>query len=343
MSTPVSEAIAAQAELGASAATLARTDMPRYLARAALSGAAVGAAVVLLVTASAPLVVDASAGTRLVQGSVFGLAFGLVLLAGAELFTGAAATTIVGFAQRRVEAADAVLVWLAALIGNLVGAVALAVVVDVAGVLTSGGPVGQPTSSHKALGAITLGMGDLSGGQLFFRAVLCNLLLGAAIWTAAHVATYGAKLVVLAVATLTFVAAGLELSVANMSILSLGALSDVGTWGDLTRNLTFTVPGNLVGAAALVLVTTGVRRPALAVDATEIPVVEDAPAAEVPQAAAEAEPIPTKAPTTKAAVKKAPATKKAITKKAAAKKAPAKKSTTTTAAAKKAAPRRRAR
>lgn len=339
MSTTVSEAIAVQAELGASAAALARTSMGRYLARAALSGAAVGAAVVLLVTVSAPFVLSGSAGSRLVEGSAFGLAFAVVVLAGAELFTGTAATTMLGFAQRKVDVADAALVWLAALIGNVVGAVGLALVVDAAGVLTSGGPVGShPTPSHKALGAIVLGMGDLDGGQLFLRAVLCNLLLCSAIWTAARVATVGAKLVVLFLATLAFVAAGLELSVANMSSLSLAALSDVGTWGDLTRNLTFTVPGNLVGAAIFVLLLTGVRRPERVA-----PLLPESPPEDEPALAPAVELVPTptkRAPTKRAPARKAPATK-APAKKAETRRAPAKQATTTKAAAKKAAPRRR--
>src|SRR5690606_29078758 len=61
-----------------------------------------------------------------------------------------------------------------------------------------------------------------------------------------------AKLVVLWWALLAFIASGFEHSVANMTVFSLGVFQGTATWGELARNLIWTVPGNVVGGGLVV-------------------------------------------------------------------------------------------
>jgi nitrite transporter NirC len=262
---PIPEALAAHEDLAVAKAAQARSSMGRYLLSSMLAGAYVGVAVVLLIMVSAPLVAAQHPFTKLVQGSVFGIALTLVVFAGAELFTGNNMILLQGFLRRRVQPADVVLVWLASLVGNFLGSVAFAKLVDGSGILTTGAPPGQPTAFQSALGAIALAKHNLTGGQLFLRSVLCNMLVCLALWMAARAASDAAKLVVLWWALLAFIASGFEHSVANMTSLSLAAMTDVGTWGDLARNLLYTVPGNLVGGGVFVGLAYGwLGRPAAA-------------------------------------------------------------------------------
>jgi nitrite transporter NirC len=230
----------------------ARTSPLRYLLSSALAGAYVGVAVVLLIMVGAPLIAAQHPLAKLVQGGVFGVALTLVVFAGAELFTGNNMIMLQGFLRKKASGIDVALVWAMSLVGNFLGALGFAALVNASGIITAGAPPGQQTVFKAALAGIATGKHNLDGGQLFFRAVLCNMLVCLALWMAARAASDGAKLIVLWWGLLAFIASGFEHSIANMTSLSLAALVGVGTWHDLARNLVFTVPGNIVGGGLFV-------------------------------------------------------------------------------------------
>lgn len=220
-------------------------DLPRYLFAAALAGAFVGFAVVLMLSIGGPMVAAGSPSAKLAMGAVFGVALTLVVFAGGELVTGNMMVMTQSALARTVSWRRAGTVCLAALVGNAVGSLALALSVHGGGSLSSGAGAG--------LLAETVSMKDaLSGPQLFWRAVLCNALVCLGLWMAARTRSDAAKLAVLWWALLAFIASGFEHSVANMTTFSLAALQGSGTWSMLGRNLAWTVPGNLVGGALLV-------------------------------------------------------------------------------------------
>ena len=244
MPVPVPEALAEAAAAAAAKAAAVRS-LPRYLLSAALAGAYVGIAVVLLLSVAGPLAAAGSPATRLVQGSVFGIALTLVVFAGAELFTGNAMVLLQGWWARSVRPVEVAAVWAASLVGNLVGSVLLALLVHGAGTLR-GSPAG-------ALLAQTVGAkAALAGPQLLWRSLLCNLLVCLGLWMAARTRSDVAKLGVLWWALLAFIASGFEHSVANMTIFALGALDGTATVGQLLTNLAWTVPGNVLGGGLVV-------------------------------------------------------------------------------------------
>ena len=263
MPITITDALGVHEDVAVAKAEQARSNLPRYLVLSMLAGAFVGVAVLLLVMVSAPLIAAQHPFARLVQGAVFGVALTLVVFAGAELFTGNNMVMAQGLWARKVKAVDVVLVWVASLVGNLIGAIGFAALVNASGVVTAGAPAGQQTVFQAALAGIVKSKASLTGGQLFFRAILCNALVCLALWMAARATSDAAKLICLWWALLAFVTSGFEHSVANMTTLSLGALTGAGTWGDLWRNLVFTVPGNVVGGALFVgLVYGWLGRPA---------------------------------------------------------------------------------
>jgi nitrite transporter NirC len=250
--------------------------LPRYVWLSALAGAFVGVAVVLLVSVSAPLVASASPAAKLVQGAVFGVALTLVVFAGAELFTGNAMVMLQGLVARRIRIGELLAVWVASLVGNFVGSVALAAAVHGGGTL-SGGP------GAAMIAAVTKAKDAATGPQLFWRSLLCNMLVCLALWMAARTNADGAKLAVLWWALLAFIGSGFEHSIANMTLFSLGVFEHTATWSMLFRNLAWTIPGNIVGGGVIIgagyaWLGTVRERAALGAEVTAMSTLEPEPA-----------------------------------------------------------------
>ena len=254
MPIPISEALEDQETSAITKARAARTSMARYLATSAMAGAYVGVAVVLLVMVSAAFVAAKSPSAKLVQGAVFGVALTLVVFAGAELFTGNVMVMLQGLMRRRVRALDVAVVWVASLLGNLAGSLLFAGLVNASGVLSAGAARGQQTVFTATLAGIVKSKAGLSGGQLFMRSILCNMLVCLALWMAGRTRSDAAKLICLWWALLAFIASGFEHSIANMTVFGLGIFGHVplAGWSEMTRNLVFTVPGNVLGGGLLV-------------------------------------------------------------------------------------------
>jgi formate/nitrite transporter len=200
---------------------------------------------------------------RLLAGVTFSLGLMLVVVAGAELFTGNN-LIVMAWASRRVSSIRLLANWTIVWIGNFVGAVATAGIVYVSGQYTFGdGAVGQTAlsiaSAKTSLGfveAIALG-------------VLCNALVCLAVWLTYGARTTTDKLLAVVPPIAAFVAAGFEHSVANMYFLSIGLLikrdeafvSSLDAAPDLTGltwrsmfadNLLPVTIGNIIGGALLV-------------------------------------------------------------------------------------------
>ena len=253
-------------------------DVPRYFWSSMLAGAYVGIAVVLLASVAGPLIANSSPLAKLTQGAVFGIALTLVVFAGAELFTGNAMVMLQGVLAGRVRPADLARVWAASLLGNLVGSLAFAALVHGGGSLT-----GTPAANLVAGATQTKNLA--TGPQLFWRAILCNMLVCLALWMAARAKGDAAKLVVLWWALLAFIASGFEHSVANMTLYALGVFQGSAQWSDLARNLAWTVPGNVVGGGLLVGLGYGWlarQRPRATAPVVEAEPLDVRPAAAVP-------------------------------------------------------------
>jgi nitrite transporter NirC len=244
MPIPISDALDDNAALAVAKAGQAGRPL-RYLLSSALAGAYVGIAVVLLLSVGGPMVAASSPWAKLVMGAVFGIALTLVMFAGAELFTGNVMVMLQGLVARRVRLRESAWVWAASLVGNVAGSVAFAALVHGGGTLSTGPAAALVKSITAAKHAAT-------GSQLFWRAVLCNMLVCLALWMAARATTDGAKLAVLWWALLAFIASGFEHSIANVTTFALGVFTGVADWSMLGRNLLWTIPGNVVGGGLVV-------------------------------------------------------------------------------------------
>ena len=251
MPIPISEAVGESADLAKTKAKQV-LNLPRYLMLSALAGAFVGVGIVLIVSTAGPLMAAASPATKLVAGAVFGVALTLVVFAGAELFTGNVMFMLQGLAAGTVNMAELMAVWVASLVGNLIGSIGFAWLVNAGGTLSIAPAPGKPGPAAAMIASLVKAKDTATGPQLFWRSVLCNMLVCLALWMAARTRSDAAKLVVLWWALFAFIAAGFEHSVANMTIFGLGIFDHSASWSQLFRNLAWTVPGNIVGGGVLV-------------------------------------------------------------------------------------------
>ena len=132
--------------------------------------------------------------------------------------------------------------------------------------------------------------GHESTTELFFRAILCNILVCLAAWSAVRLTSEGAKLAVIFWCLLAFITSGFEHVVANMTTFGLGLIGGLpeASWGEFGRNMAVVGLGNLVGGGLIVglgyAVVAGPLRPKLPV----LPTAAAAPVATEQVAAAQA-------------------------------------------------------
>jgi formate transporter len=193
---------------------------------------------------------------RLLGGLAFSLGLILVVVAGAELFTGNN-LLVMAWVSGEISAARFARNLAVVYVANLVGAIGLAILVVLSGHWKGGsGVVGQTAIALAATKCA------LPFAEAFFKGVLCNVLVCLAVWLAMAGRSVTDKLLAIIFPISAFVAAGFEHCVANMYFIPLGIfLNDVVptgassphlNWIGFVRNLIPVTFGNLVGGAGMV-------------------------------------------------------------------------------------------
>jgi len=186
--------------------------------------------------------------TRLLGGLAFSLGLILVVIGGAELFTGNS-LIVMAWADRRVGTAALLRNWALVYIGNLIGALATALLVHLSGVLSLGG--GTVAATAEAIAQAKIALTPL---EAFVRGILCNTLVCLAVWMCFAARSATGKILAILFPITAFVALGFEHSVANMYLIPVAALQAEGTIGvmDVLANLVPVTLGNIVGGGILV-------------------------------------------------------------------------------------------
>lgn len=189
--------------------------------------------------------------TRLLAGVVFSLGLILVVVAGAELFTGNN-LIVMAWAGGRTTTGALLRNWFWVYVGNAFGAVATAELVVASGILSMGdGSVGQTAA------AIAGAKCSLPWLEAFTRGVLCNGLVCLAVWLSLSARSTTDRVLCVVPPIAAFVACGFEHSVANLFFVPLVLLAGSGddsvTVGAfLLGNLVPVTLGNIAGGAGLV-------------------------------------------------------------------------------------------
>jgi formate/nitrite transporter len=178
---------------------------------------------------------------RVLGGAVFALGLILVVVGGAELFTGNA-LMVMAAVDRRISLGALFRNWGIVWIGNLVGAVGLALAFGLSGLLD--GPMGDTAARATIAKA---GLGPI---EAFMRGALCNALVCLAVWLSFAARSATDKILAVIWPVAGFVAMGLEHSVANMFLFPAGLWAGAdATAAALAGNLFWVTLGNIVGGA----------------------------------------------------------------------------------------------
>jgi formate transporter len=236
---------------------VAKTKLPllSMLMLAVLAGAFIGlGALYFVVVKSDPAM--GFAARQVLGGVAFALGLILVIIAGAELFTGNN-LLVMAWADRKISTVELLRSWAIVCIGNFIGATGLAVLVFL--------------SDHPAMnqGAIAREYLAIAGAKIampfataFFKGVLCNALVCLAVWMALAGRSVVDKAVAIVFPISAFVAAGFEHSVANMYFIPMALLLQESglmhemvpqlTWLQFLGSLFPVLAGNLVGGTVFV-------------------------------------------------------------------------------------------
>lgn len=251
----------------------ANTDFLTMLTLAILAGAFISAGALFSTTASAGSGALPYSVARLLAGLVFCLGLIMVIVAGAELFTGNN-LIVMAWANRKVSTMKLLRNWAIVYLGNFIGSILTVGIMFGAQQYTfSKGLVGV-TALNTALAKATL-----DPVQAFFLGVMCNALVCMAVWLCFSARSTTDRILSIIFPITAFVAAGFEHSVANMYFIPMGLVikqfapasfwamdslakatpvltagSYAGlTWSNfLFNNLIPVTLGNVVGGAVLV-------------------------------------------------------------------------------------------
>jgi formate/nitrite transporter len=233
------------------------------LALSVLAGAFIALGAIFATTVGAGGAELAYGVSRLLAGLAFSLGLILVVVAGAELFTGNN-LIVMAWASGRVPTARLLRNWALVYVGNFAGAIATA------GIVFAGR---QYEFGKGAVGAQALSIAAAKTNLGFVQAIalgaLCNALVCLAVWLCYSARTTADKILAIIPPIAAFVAAGFEHSVANMYFISFGLFvkSDSGfvaatpdlpalshlTWRSfLVENLVPVTIGNVLGGALMV-------------------------------------------------------------------------------------------
>ncbi len=160
--------------------------------------------------------------TRLIGGLAFSLGLILVILAGAELFTGNNLMVIAALSGK-VTGMQLIRNWIVVYIGNLLGSALIAFLVFYANQWKTGDPAGSMQvglTAYKIAGAKL----SLSFFNAFVAGILCNALVCLAVWLCYGARSAADKILAIVFPITAFVAIGFEHSVANMFFIPYGII-----------------------------------------------------------------------------------------------------------------------
>ena len=201
---------------------------------------------------------------KVVMGAIFPVGLMMVVMCGAELFTGNC-LMIIGVMDKKIRVAQMIRNWIIVYIGNFVGSMAVVCGMAVSGLWNSGGGL---------LGAMTVktavGKCSLDFGSAVVLGIFCNVLVGLAVWMATGSGETIGKIFAIWFCIGLFIVSGFEHSVANMYFIPAGIIASgndafvqlldldtsVLTVGNfLIRNLLPVTIGNIIGGSLFVGVT----------------------------------------------------------------------------------------
>ena len=214
----------------------------RYLLLSLMAGFFVGLGIFLITTVGGAL--SGSVSTKIVMGISFGIALSLVIMVGSELFTGNNYIMTVAALEKDITWIDAIKVWTLSYVGNLIGSLLLSWIFTQSGLNTG--------STGSFILKVAESKMTLPWLELFYRGVLCNILVCIAVLCSIKMKSEAGKLIMIFWCLYAFITCGFEHSIANMTLLSAALMVDhpetVSIIGFIHNIIPVTI-GNFIGGA----------------------------------------------------------------------------------------------
>ena len=228
-----------------------------YVMVSLLGGAYLGFGILLTYAIESYLGPQPSA--HIVMGISFSVALSLVIMAGAEMFTGDAFILYNGLRRKTVTAGDVAKLLVVCYIGNWLGALILSAIFYGTGLDT-----GAMAKALTDAAALKMTLPPL---EIFCRGILCNVLVCLAVWCTFRCHSDSAKLIMIFWCLYVFYTLGFGHCIANMTLMTLAMLAPHPDTVNLTNyfyNLVCVTAGNVAGAIFFVSLPYGLasrRRP----------------------------------------------------------------------------------
>ena len=187
--------------------------------------------------------------TKVFQAMTFASALSLIVMAGAELFTGNNFVMASASLRKQVSWFDTIRLWITCWCGNFIGSVLSAFAFQLTGI-----PNGKVGAYFAAIAEGKMAIEPL---PLFIRAIFCNILVCLAVWCSIKLKSETGKLIMVFWCIMIFMICGFEHSIANMSVMCVGLLNGGGTSVSLSGyfyNIGIASVGNLIGAVVFLAI-----------------------------------------------------------------------------------------
>jgi len=207
-----------------------------------LAGVFIGIGVFLSFTIGSLL--EGQSHARIAMGMSFSIALSLVIIAGAELFTGSNLVMTAGISSKTASLKQTLILWIFCYIGNWFGSIVISLVFLGTGL--EAGPLGT------FIDTVAVQKTSLTFVSLFFRAVLCNTLVCLAVWSSFRCKSESGKLIIIFWCMFAFVTTGFEHCVANMTLLTISLINNGISIGAYFYNILVATLGNMVGGILFV-------------------------------------------------------------------------------------------
>ena len=185
---------------------------------------------------------------RLLSGCMFPIGLILVVILGAELFTGNNALLMPGLMKRRFTTKDVLRNWVLVYLGNFAGAIAFCYLLVYSVGLTAAEPY------HSSIIGMAQAKVSMPWMTVMLKGIGANWCVCLAVWLALAGKTTLEKMAGCFLPVMAFVALGYEHSIANMFFIPLGMMegAEVTAGTFVTANLIPATIGNILGGAIFV-------------------------------------------------------------------------------------------
>ena len=240
-----SETLEKMNKYGMAKVNLLKESKLKYFVASMLAGLYVGLGIILIMTIGG-YTKHGGMQYKVFMGLAFGIALSLVIMAGSELFTGNNMLMTSGMLSKKITIKDGISIWIFSYFGNLAGSV-------VVGALFFFSKAGNKEVVDFLMNIAKAKM-TAPASDLFFKGILCNILVCLAVLCGVKLKEETAKLIMIFWCLFAFITSGFEHSIANMTIFSAAlfypAVEGVNMAG-FVHNLLWVTLGNMVGGCAL--------------------------------------------------------------------------------------------